>query len=51
LTTTGSMLGPALFGFGLDQSGFATSWSIVAIILLIGAALFLVGFRAHQWSR
>ena len=39
MTNTGVMLGPALFGVGLNFGGFAPAWIAVAACLVLGAGL------------
>jgi ACS family hexuronate transporter-like MFS transporter len=48
LITTGSMLGPALFGHSVDLFGYTPTWFALAGVLVVGTALFLIAF--HQLS-
>jgi MFS family permease len=50
MTTIGSTLGPAAFGAGIERLGYVPSWAGLAIILIIGSALFLVVSRARSLS-
>jgi predicted MFS family arabinose efflux permease len=45
LLSLGTMLGPALFGYGVETWGYAESWSALAVLLLGGAALYRVSAR------
>jgi predicted MFS family arabinose efflux permease len=40
LTSFGAMLGPAAFGIGVEWIGYTAAWSVMAAMLLAGAALF-----------
>lgn len=40
LTSAGTMLGPVAFGVGVDWIGYASSWTIMAAMLALGAGLF-----------
>ena len=42
LSTTGSMLGPVVFGSGVDLFGYGPSWTGAAGLLATGAAWFLI---------
>jgi ACS family hexuronate transporter-like MFS transporter len=40
LTSVGTMLGPAAFGIAVEGIGYTAAWSAMAVLLLVGAALF-----------
>jgi hypothetical protein len=40
LLSFGLVLGPAAFGIGVDWIGYAAAWTAMAVLLLLGAALF-----------
>jgi predicted MFS family arabinose efflux permease len=40
LTSFGTMLGPAAFGIAVEGIGYTAAWSAMAMLLLVGAALF-----------
>ncbi|MEO5693546.1 MAG: MFS transporter [Usitatibacter sp.] len=45
LVTGGLMLGPALFALVLTTSGYGMAWNVVALVLLLGTALFQLAAR------
>jgi MFS family permease len=45
LVTGGLMLGPALFALVLTYDGYGAAWNVVALVLLVGTALFQLGAR------
>ncbi len=44
LTNSGMMMGPVLFGTGVEIMGYGPSWVALAAIMLLGAGLFRMGF-------
>lgn len=46
LTNGGMMLGPALFGAGVEWAGYAPAWLAVAAVLAVGAGLFAAAARS-----
>lgn len=48
-TSFGGMLGPAVFGFLVEHLGYAVSWRITAVALLLGAAC--IGLAARVLRR
>jgi len=51
LTNLGTMLGPALFGAGVQTIGYTPSWLALAGLVLCGAALFRIGSARRRRSR
>lgn len=45
LVTGGLMVGPALFALVLSRGGYGAGWTVVALVLIMGAALFHAGSR------
>jgi MFS family permease len=43
LVSLGTFLGPAAFGVGVQAIGYAATWTIMAAVLALGAALFVAG--------
>jgi predicted MFS family arabinose efflux permease len=43
LVSLGTFLGPAAFGAGVQEIGYAATWTVVAAVLALGAALFVAG--------
>ena len=39
-TSFGAMVGPVVFGFGVERVGYSATWSILAWLLLVGVGLF-----------
>ena len=48
LLSFGQMLGPAAFGIGVEWTGYAATWTAMAVMLLFGAALFQASARVAR---
>ena len=40
LLSFGQVLGPAAFGIGVEWTGYAATWTAMAVLLILGAGLF-----------
>lgn len=45
-TMTGAALGPLVFGFLIEETGFQTAWMSAALLLVLAAVLTVVGARS-----
>jgi predicted MFS family arabinose efflux permease len=48
-TSIGGMVGPTVFGFLVERSGYTVAWSVAAVALLAGAVC--VGLAARMLRR
>lgn len=45
LLSFGTMVGPAAFGLGVEWTGYANTWTAMAVMLVLGAGLFYASVR------
>ena len=48
LLSFGQVLGPAAFGIGVEWTGYAATWTALAVLLVLGAGFFQASTRVAR---